>query len=163
MKIIYFLIILSISGCNTAFSVDNGDIPDNFDKIDLFVSQTSKLTNSFRVIKKDILDNSLSEGCELKGFFDLQGLRLIDVVFYGETSKIQERYYLKNEKLVFLEITEHVYDKPIYMKDFKVKHINKTKYYFFDNISLNADKIRITHLQEEALLNKFNELKQLLL
>ncbi len=51
--------------------------------------------------------------------------------FYGETGRAGVDYYLNNKGL-FLVFRKQIFcDKPMYLKNFKIKNTNETRYYLY--------------------------------
>ena len=76
-----------------------------------------------------------SEGGVVTGYYDKASLKKIHGIFYGEMGKTEADYYFNDKGLFFIYKKEVFYDKPMYLKDFKVKGAIETRYY------INAKKI----------------------
>jgi len=78
------------------------------------------------------------EGGEVIGYYDKQTLKKIHCIFYGEMGKTEEDYYVNGNGLYFLYRKETFYDKPMYLKDSKVKNTFGTRYYLYDHKLIKA-------------------------
>ena len=72
-----------------------------------------------------------TEGGEVIGYYDKNSLKKIHCVFYGETGRAELDYYLNNKGLFFVFRKEIFYDKPMYLKDSKIKSANEIRYYLY--------------------------------
>ena len=70
--------------------------------------------SSYTLTKIDILNES-TEGGEGKACFDKNDLKLIEVVWYGETGKRIIEYYFDNDKLFFAFDQLFEYNAPMYL------------------------------------------------
>ncbi|MET4083457.1 hypothetical protein ABIB40_003429 [Pedobacter sp. UYP30] len=96
-----------------------------------FLAINSKL-KSFKKKKREVFDMS-SEGGEIIGYYDNTFLTKAHSVFYGETGKVETDYYFNKTGLFFQYKKETFYDKPIYVKGFKIKKIEENRFYVYEN------------------------------
>jgi hypothetical protein len=101
-------------------------------KIRLDFSTINSRLTSYKKKSKDVFDMS-AEGGEVTGYYDKALLVKLHSVFYGETGKVEIDYYFNKEGLFFLYKKETFYDKPIYVKGFKIKNIEENRFYFYKN------------------------------
>ncbi|MGN7986947.1 hypothetical protein ACTJKC_06395 [Pedobacter sp. 22226] len=96
-----------------------------------------------------------AEGGEVSGYYDKSNLKKIHCIFYGEMGKTEADYYCNNKRLFFLYKKEFSYDKPMYLKDSKVKKTIETRYY------LNGDKVIKSIAQPgTSLMLSYDEIKE---
>jgi len=111
-----------------------------------------KLTNSNRLLTKDSIELSRqsTEAGQLITLKDTnKNTRKLIATYYGESGKLINEYYLKNNKLIFYLTRQFVYNRPIYWdmnkakenNDSEVFDISKSKvienrYYFDSNEKL---------------------------
>ncbi|GAA4198074.1 hypothetical protein GCM10022289_06260 [Pedobacter jeongneungensis] len=96
-----------------------------------------------------------AEGGEVSGYYDKSNLKKIHSIFYGEMGKTEADYYCNNKRLFFLYKKEFSYDKPMYLKDSKVKKTIETRYY------LNGDKVIKSIAQPgTSLMLSYDEIKE---
>jgi hypothetical protein len=62
----------------------------------------------------EISDESAEGGCMFVYTDPAGELRKLEVMYYGETGRRIEEYYIKNEKLFFAFVQDHVYNRPVY-------------------------------------------------
>jgi len=131
-----------------------------------------KLTNSNRLLTKDSVELSRqsTEAGQLIILKDTNGnTRKLIATYYGESGKIINEYYLRNNKLIFYLTRQFVYNRPIYWdmnkakenNDYEVFDISKSKiienrYYFDSNekLILFIDKDK-KNIQATVQLEKF--------
>ncbi len=140
MKIaVAILLIFSLTGCKGQ-TIDNriSEIRKEYDFI-----------NSDQNLRKDSIDimDESSEGGQLIFYKDSSGdLRKLVIVFYGESGKLVEEFYVTNDKLVFAFIQQYEYNRPIYWDektakengdnevfDYSKSVIAEDSYYFDNN------------------------------
>ncbi|MGM9477550.1 hypothetical protein ACS5PU_14035 [Pedobacter sp. GSP4] len=74
-----------------------------------------------------------AEGGEVVGYYDKGAIKKIHCVLYGETGKSESEYYFNSKGLFFFYEKDFFYDKPMYLKDFKVKSVVEKRYYLYGN------------------------------
>lgn len=115
--------------CSIKTSADTSAI---IKKIQLNFSVINKQLKHYKKKIKDAPDMS-AEGGEVTGYYDKNSLKKIHAVFYGETGRTELDYYLNNQELFFVFRKEIFYDKPMYLKDSKIKNTVETRYYLEGN------------------------------
>lgn len=88
--------------------------------------------NSYRKVKKDLIDES-TEGGELEAYFKKEELKKIVVSYYGEMGKLIKEYYFWDNDLFFVFTQEYSYDMPMYMDGSKVDKIDENRYYIHND------------------------------
>lgn len=84
-------------------------------------------------VEKDIFGQS-SEGGVMIAFYDKKYLKKIISTFYGETGQATTEYYFDAKgELFFIFRKTSFYDKPMYIKNYKVQSIEESRYYFCQN------------------------------
>lgn len=150
------------------------------------VCQGQTLDNRIREIQKECnainksniqsidsieINDESTDGGLLKIFRDPSGkISKMVVWYYGETGKLMQEYYLKNEKLFFSFTQNYEYNRPYYWDAQKAKELGdsvafdysksliiENKYYFDKNENLiqwiNKDQ---TIIQSEQILKPLN-------
>jgi hypothetical protein len=139
MKGLFFVFLICIF-CYAAdgFSTHHPSIKTSMDtpaiikKIQSDYSAINKHLKLYRKKTKDASDMS-AEGGEVTGYYDKNSLKKIHCIFYGEMGRAEVDYYLNGEHLFFVFKKEIFYDKPMYLKDFKIKNTVETRYYIHGN------------------------------
>jgi hypothetical protein len=108
------------------------DTPTIIKKIQSDFLAINKQLRLYRKKVKDAPDMS-AEGGEVIGYYDKNSLKKIHCIFYGETGRAEVDYYLNNKGLFFVLRKEIFYDKPMYLKDSKIKNTVETRYYLHGN------------------------------
>ncbi|WP_426328217.1 hypothetical protein [Pedobacter sp. R-06] len=108
------------------------DTPAVIKKIQSDFSAINKQLKHYKKKAKDVPDMS-AEGGEVIGYYNKNILKKIHCVFYGETGRAEVDYYLNNKGLFFVFRKEICYDKPMYVKDSKIKNTVETRYYIHSN------------------------------
>ena len=98
-------------------------------------SDFSAINKQLKHYKKKIKDapDMSAEGGEVTGYYDKNILKKIHTVFYGETGRAEIDYYLNVRGLFFILRKEIFYDKPMYLKNSKIKNTVETRYYLHGN------------------------------
>ena len=139
MRILIILITVIFFGNNT-FAADKTstnhpiDTPAVIKKIRSDFALINKQLSFYQKKTKDVFEMS-AEGGEVTGYYNKGVLKKIHCIFYGETGKAEADYYFNSAGLFFLYKKETFYDKPMYLKDFKIKNTTETRYY------LNGDQV----------------------
>lgn len=108
------------------------DTPTIITKIQSDFLAINKHLKLYRKKVKDAADMS-AEGGEVTGYYDKNILKKIHAVFYGETGRAEEDYYLNSKGLFFVFRKDIFYDKPMYLKGSKIKSAVETRYYIHSN------------------------------
>lgn len=136
------------------------DTPAIINKIQSDFLAINKHLKLYKKKVKDAPDMS-AEGGEVTGYYDKNSLKKIHAVFYGETGRAEENYYLNNKGLFFVFRKEIFYDKPMYLKGSKIKSTVETRYYIHSNKVIKS----ITKPSTSAILSYseiWDSLKQIL-
>jgi hypothetical protein len=134
MKVLLvFLICLFCYGVD-AFGANHRSVKTSIDTsaiIKKIQSDFSAINKQLKLYRKKTRDapGMSAEGGEVTGYYDKNILKKIHCTFYGEMGKAEVDYYLNGQGLFFVFRKETLYDKPIYLKDFKVKNTVETLYY----------------------------------
>ena len=103
--------------------------------------------DSYDTTMIEIWDES-AEGGQATAYYESGNLKLIEVVWLGETGKNQIEYYFNDEKLIFAFDQDFDYNRPIYWDEEKAKENGdnevfdpekttvKEDRYYFDNEKL---------------------------
>ena len=118
-----------------------------------------------------------TEGGEAKFYFSNKQLQKISVIYFGETGKTIEDYYLLDSKLSFVFRKELRYNRPIFWDepddekfDIDKSIITETRSYFYKDVlfeqiisSEGNKEIRNDNLEneQESIKTNFNKLKQM--
>lgn len=97
-----------------------------------------------------------TEGAEATGYYEGDLLRLVRIVWLGETGNTTMRFYLDSETQPFLVRTvEEIYDRPFYEEGWSVTERRETRQYFdAGRLALwTADGVRLPE-GSEGLLNE---------
>jgi hypothetical protein len=114
----------------TAFTVNGIDTAALVKKIRADFTAVNAKQASYK--KKTVNAPGFSaEGGEVTSYHRKSDLVKIHAVFYGETGKVETDYYFNPDGLFFQYNKETFYDKPIYVKGFKVKKTAENRYYFY--------------------------------
>ena len=82
--------------------------------------------------KKERAVSGLSaEGGTVTSYYNKTVLVKEHVVLYGETGKVEMDLYFNQGGLFFEYKAETIYDKPIYIKGYKIKGVQENRYYFY--------------------------------
>jgi hypothetical protein len=130
------------------------DTPVVIKKIQSDFSAINKQLWHYKKKAKDAPDMS-AEGGEVIGYYDKNILKKIHCVFYGETGRAEVDYYLNSKGLFFVFRKEMFYDKPMYLKDSKIKNTNETRYYLY-----GAKVIKSIDKSKTSTLLSYNEIKE---
>ncbi|WP_412467840.1 hypothetical protein [Pedobacter sp. KLB.chiD] len=136
LKGLLILLIAVICSSPNAFAADKHPINDAIDsaavikKIKSDFTLINKQLKFFKKKTKDVSGMS-AEGGIVTGYYSKGKLKKVHCVFYGETGKTETDYYLDNKRLFFLYKKETFYNKPIYLKDLKIKKSVEARYYLF--------------------------------
>jgi len=130
------------------------DTPAVIKKIQSDFSVINKQLRHYKKKAKDAADMS-AEGGEVVGYYDKSIIKKVQCVFYGETGRTEVDYYLNNKGLFFVFRKEMFYDKPIYLKDSKVKNTNEIRYYLY-----GTSVIKSIGKPRTSTLLSYNEIKE---
>lgn len=153
----------------------SSDFDDKMEKIRANFKRINSIKN-WTVIDSVELYNS-TEGGQAKFYFANKQLQKIEAVYYGESGKVIEEYYLLESKLSFVFRKEFRYNRPIYWNeqndekfDFDKSIITETRSYFykdslFEQIKSSEEKKETLNnnleKEQQSIKADFNELKQL--
>ncbi|MBB6239568.1 hypothetical protein HDC90_004221 [Pedobacter sp. AK013] len=143
MKRLLILLFVAICSSYNIFAADKNPIRNAVDSAALIKKIQSdfvlinKQLKFFKKKTKDAFGMS-AEGGEVIGYYNKGVLKKIHCIFYGETGKAETDYYFNNKKLFFLYKKEFFYDKPMYLKDFKIKKTIETRYYLAEDKVIKA-------------------------
>ncbi|MDQ0967404.1 hypothetical protein QFZ20_002807 [Flavobacterium sp. W4I14] len=130
------------------------DTPAIIKKIQSDFSVINKHLRLYRKKVKDAPDMS-AEGGEVTGYYDKNIIKKVHCVFYGETGRAEVDYYFNNKGLFFVFRKEIFYDKPMYLKDSKIKNTNETRYYLY-----GAKVIKSIEKPKRSTLLSYNEINE---
>lgn len=133
--LLIFLICIFYYSDNTFIAGDNPikisiDTPGIIKKIQSDFLKINKDLNLYRKKSREAFGFS-AEGGNVIGYYDKNTLKKIHCTFYGEMGKTEADYYFNNKGLFFLYKKEVFYDKPMYLKDFKIKNLTEMRYYLY--------------------------------
>ena len=86
-------------------------------------------SKKYRLVLKDIRGLS-TEGGELKSYYDGDELKKSVLTLFGEMGRSVNEYYFAGEQVFFCYERHIEYDKPMYMKEMRIKKIEENRYYF---------------------------------
>jgi hypothetical protein len=86
-------------------------------------------SKKYRVVLKEAMGLS-TEGGELKSYYDGDELKKSVLTLFGEMGRCVREYYFAGGQVFFCYERNTEYDKPIYMKDMRIKKIEENRYYF---------------------------------
>jgi hypothetical protein len=86
-------------------------------------------SKKYQIVLKDIYGLS-TEGGELKSYYADDVLKKSVLTLYGEMGKSVQEFYFSGKQVIFCYERHTEYDKPIYMKDMRIKKIDENRYYF---------------------------------
>ncbi|WP_293741704.1 hypothetical protein [uncultured Pedobacter sp.] len=159
LKRYLILLIAIICSSHNTFSADKNSVDTTIDSVTVIKKIKSDFTlinNQLKFYKKKTKDafGMSAEGGVVTGYYNKGALKKIHCVFYGETGNTVADYYFKNKNLFFLYKKETVYDKPIYLKDFKIKNSVENRYY----LSVNK-VIKVIIKPNTSLVLSYEEIK----
>jgi len=126
--------ILSLSLLLTGLTVAQSADPTIKD-IDIKCKVIQDKLDTYDTTRTTIGGQSTEDG-ELTGYYDKDNLKLMTVVYYGETGKRQTDYYFDNGQLCFVQDIFYRYNRPIYWDGTKAKE-NR------DTVAFDSDKTEI--------------------
>lgn len=136
------------------------DTPAVIRQIQSDFSAINKHLKFYRKKTKDA-HNMSAEGGEVTGYYDKNILKKIHCTFYGEMGKAEEDYYLNSKGLFFVFRREIFYDKPMYLKDFKIKSTTETRYYlYYGKVIKSIAKLKTSTILSDQEIG--GELKQII-
>ena len=114
------------------------------------------INNQLRLYRKKTRDapDMSAEGGAVTGYYDKNSLKKIHSIFYGETGRAEVDYYFNSKGLFFVFRKEIFYDKPMYLKDAKIKNTNEMRYYLHRNNVIKS----MAKLNTSAILS-YNEIE----
>lgn len=116
-----------------------------------------KNVRSYNTLRTDVWGSS-TEGGEVLGYYDKnKKLVLMDEWLFGETFKANVKYYLDNEKVVFVLETRYNYNRPVYYDRAVAKANNDTA--FFDAAKTRIEENRY-YFDNKMLIRWLNEEKK---
>jgi hypothetical protein len=86
-------------------------------------------SKKYHLVLKDIFGLS-TEGGELKSYYDGDELKKSVLTLFGEMGRSVNEYYFSGKQVFFCYERHTEYDKPMYMKDMRIKKIEENRYYF---------------------------------
>jgi len=134
MKLILILFVCFLGFNKGKFTGNNHlvktviDTPTIINQIRTNFLAINKHLSQYKKKSRDVSELS-AEGGEVIGYYDKNKLKKMHCIFYGEMGKAETDYYFNDKGLFFLFRKETFYDKPMYLKDFKVKGTTETRYY----------------------------------
>jgi hypothetical protein len=124
--------------------------------------ETNTNVKKFKKVEKEILGES-SEGGEIIIFYNKNIIKKIVVTHFGEMGQNTTEYYygLKKELFFIFKKTSH-YNKPIYIKNSKIKYTEENRYYFFENnlIRWLDNKKKTVNSKSKKFNEEFKALKE---
>lgn len=156
MRILVFIISIGFLACNSngkqsAVTADDTVAPKQVSITDSIPAESAfsaaklksvqekmqqiRLIKKWKQIRKIELNES-TEGGEATYFFTPEGLTKITAVYYGETGKQENEFYLNNGKLFLTVERETQYNRPVYWDSAHMKENNDTE-------SFNPDKAEV--------------------
>ena len=94
---------------------------------------------SYDTTRIDISDES-TEGSEAIAFYDGNNIKLIEVLWFGETGKRKTEYYFDNGQLFYAFDNEYDYNRPIYWDSIKAKETNDNEIYDPNKTTVKVDR-----------------------
>lgn len=169
MKVLVVFLICIFCYAFDGFSMHHRSIKISIDTpiiIKKIQSDFSTINKYLRFYKKKVKNapDMSAEGGEVTGYYDKNGLKKIHAVFYGETGRAEVDYYLNKKELFFVFRKEIFYDKPMYLKDSKIKNTAETRFYFHGNkvIKSNAQPKTLTILSDKEIGDALNQILDIL-
>ncbi len=142
------------------FQLDSAEIINN---IRDWYQQINSNQNMYKKVVKPLMGES-SEGGELSGYYEKDGLRKVVAIHAGEMGKSITEYYFKSNELFFVFTTDSLYDKPFYMEGYKISSVEETRFYFYNNLIikwLNKNKERVLNGLGEKSVEIIKEVTRL--
>lgn len=103
---------------------------------DLFVKEVDQSVHKIDQDQKNYHPKSepmmglSTEGGDRVCYYYQDRLRKVTITLYGEMGRFIANYYFADDQLIYIFTTHFDYDKPFYVKGFKVKTIQNDYYYF---------------------------------
>lgn len=140
MKKITALLIVLIVGTSTIKSQPQDSIIQD---IRAKYEETRNNLNGFEKINIDILDES-AEGGQGTAYYDKNDLKLIKVVWYGETGKRIMAYYFDKGDLYFASDQNFRYNAPMYLDKETALENGESNYYDPDKTQVVEERYYFT-------------------
>jgi hypothetical protein len=118
---IIFLLLLAV-GCSSKNTFD-------INKTDAYIKDIENNLSTYKTCEKDIYGLS-TEGGHVIAYFDKNNLTKLEYEYFGEMGKGKKNFYLLGGSIIFANIIEIEYDKPMYIGDSAVKSTSSSKFYF---------------------------------
>ena len=120
-KATYFYIIILLLACNQPSQNNSANTGELISDIDKKFEEINQKITSLRKKEGEITDES-AEGGILESYYQNEDMKKVVASYYGEMGKLIEEYYFDENTLFFALTQSYSYDKPMYLKDSKVKH-----------------------------------------
>lgn len=139
MKLSFFILFLfggfyfskSVASFKTTPSTLNIDTIAIINKIKLDFKKINANQKHYKKKNRDIFGLS-AEGGEAISYYNGVELKKIQCVLFGEMGKAETDYYFNNNQLFFVYKKSYLYDKPMNIKNFKIKKMEENRYYIND-------------------------------
>ena len=103
---------------------------ENKEAIDAYVKNVENTLETYSKCENTVFDLS-TEGAQLLTYYDDNNLVKLDVVYYGETGKVEKEMYLKDNQVVHNNVINEHYNQPIYEQgDLQTEKVILDQQYF---------------------------------
>lgn len=107
-------------------------------EIDLRCNQIRENLNVYDTITSKIWDES-TEGGQITGYYENKEIKLIEIIWYGESGKNQLDYYFDKGKLIFALDQKFSYNRPIYWDEKAAIENDDDEFYDPDKTIVTAE------------------------
>jgi len=139
MKLSFFILFLfgsfyfskSVASFKATPSILNIDTIAIINKIKLDFKKINDNQKRYKNKSYDVFGLS-AEGGEATSYYEGVELKKIHCILFGEMGKVETDYYFNNNQLFFVYKKSYLYDKTMYIKNFKIKKTEENRYYIND-------------------------------
>lgn len=101
--------------------------------------------------------NESAEGGESKAYFHNRELVLIESFFWGETGKSITRYFVKENKLVYIEEENRIYNRPVFYDKELAKEFDDEEYFMPEKTIVKTNRYYFQHEELVRWINNKNK------
>ena len=79
-----------------------------------------------------------TEGVDIKHFYESHALKAVDATFYGETGKLNAKYYFLSRNNYLINIVDYRYTNFIYEPDWEIASETHYRYFFCGGVLIES-------------------------